>query len=821
MRAIPPPPPETHRKWAFWPVLAFALVIWAGFCGFVARADFRVFQTGADAGIAQGIDCYNATCSRTGSLLTMTGGGGGQWVQVDGGLHHGAAVSIDAGLFARSLTTSGSLRAGSAWFNGAVAIDAGLTVIGNTGVQGNGVITGSLITGPSWHNGTLGVDAGVVILHTATNFPLQVTSVAAGQDGILSLHSSSATGFNTIRFNNSSDVTKMSFGYGGASTASPYTSSPYLFTSASETFKWINANNVHGTWAGSTGNLVWDTPTFAVDAANNRVGVGTVSPAVAFDVLNSTSGSAMKVRSSSTSAFSTIFFADSSDATAMSFGHGNSATSSPYTSRAYLFTAASKDFRFVNNGNVHGEWTSNGNLAWDTDVLYVDAANNRIGVNDATPSVALDVTGAISSSSTITGVTGTFTGALSGNGFTSGNAYINGSLGVDAGVTVAGALNVVGAIATNSTLACNGNATLGDASGDTLTIAGTAVSATNGLVITSAGAGIGVDIAAGGSGTIGLRGTGNGSSVGVRGVGGASGPGCSCAAGSTSGQGIVATASSGSASAGVLATGGGTNGRGVDGTGGGTSGVGVFGTGASTSGTGTHGQGGGSGSGVRGIGGATGIGGNFTGGATSGIGVVGTGTNVSAGVRGVGGSSGGRGGEFVGSANGDGLSVSVDTGSTGKAINMDSTNGTGYAFYAIADQSSPVSAVGRFATQDTDPSVAVNGDFYVYSGNESFRVYTRSAWRELQVLGKDSTDNSGSPGATTINKPNGRFAVAIAATSVVVTNSYVAAASQVMVTPMDLDATCTLYKVVPAAGSFTLTVNAACTAATKFMFSVE
>lgn len=41
-------------------------------------------------------------------------------------------------------------------------------------------------------------------------------------------------------------------------------------------------------------------------------------------------------------------------------------------------------------------------LTVDTNVLYVDATNNRVGVNTTTPSVALDVTGSANISSNIT-----------------------------------------------------------------------------------------------------------------------------------------------------------------------------------------------------------------------------------------------------------------------------------------------------------------------------------------------------------------------------------------------------------------------------------
>lgn len=83
------------------------------------------------------------------------------------------------------------------------------------------------------------------------------------------------------------------------------------------------------------------------------------------------------------------------------------------------------------------------------------------------------------------------------------------------------------------------------------------------------------------------------------------------------------------------------------------------------------------------------------------------------------------------------------------------------------------------------------------------------------------TDSSATPGNVTNNSPRGKAAFAAAGSSVVVTNSLVTAASSVFVQQEAADATLTfITSVVPAAGSFTVTGNAAATAATKFSFLV-
>lgn len=92
----------------------------------------------------------------------------------------------------------------------------------------------------------------------------------------------------------------------------------------------------------------------------------------------------------------------------------------------------------------------------------------------------------------------------------------------------------------------------------------------------------------------------------------------------------------------------------------------------------------------------------------------------------------------------------------------------------------------------------------------------------LGKLSMQASDSSGTPGAATINKPSGQASIAAGASSVVITNSTVTTASIIIVPLQATDATCTSVKsVVPASGSFTVNVNANCTAATKLGFVVH
>lgn len=80
--------------------------------------------------------------------------------------------------------------------------------------------------------------------------------------------------------------------------------------------------------------------------------------------------------------------------------------------------------------------------------------------------------------------------------------------------------------------------------------------------------------------------------------------------------------------------------------------------------------------------------------------------------------------------------------------------------------------------------------------------------------------NSATIGAVTINKAVGRCNVASGASSVTVTNSLVTAASHVFCVVSQNDATATVKNVVPASGSFTITITAAATADTSVDFLV-
>ena len=99
--------------------------------------------------------------------------------------------------------------------------------------------------------------------------------------------------------------------------------------------------------------------------------------------------------------------------------------------------------------------TFSSDLAVDTDTLFVDTANDRVGVNKNNPAVALDVIGAITATGDVTGVAGAFSGAVSG---TTGD--FSGVLTVTDG-TVASS-NTAGAVVVSGGIAALGDIHSGD-----------------------------------------------------------------------------------------------------------------------------------------------------------------------------------------------------------------------------------------------------------------------------------------------------------------------------------------------------------------------
>lgn len=140
-------------------------------------------------------------------------------------------------------------------------------------------------------------------------------------------------------------------------------------------------------------NLTVDGGTLHVDATNNRVGIGTSSPSYPVDInFGAVAGSLqVGVTNSSTDPAAdarVTLFNSATNGGVIQRGSGHATEASDFV----LFSAAN-DIHFYTSASNRMTLTSGGNLTVDSGTLFVDAANNRVGVGTTTPSEPLHVVG--------------------------------------------------------------------------------------------------------------------------------------------------------------------------------------------------------------------------------------------------------------------------------------------------------------------------------------------------------------------------------------------------------------------------------------------
>jgi len=120
-------------------------------------------------------------------------------------------------------------------------------------------------------------------------------------------------------------------------------------------------------------------------------------------------------------------------------------------------------------------------LSFETDLLYLDVTNNRIGVRNNAPTKTLDITGDAAISGTVTVTTEIRSGNLSLSSNTFSSTNVNGNILVrpdGTGKVIIGTatdagdymLQVEGNIRATGNIVANGNITLGDANTDSITV---------------------------------------------------------------------------------------------------------------------------------------------------------------------------------------------------------------------------------------------------------------------------------------------------------------------------------------------------------------
>jgi hypothetical protein len=142
-----------------------------------------------------------------------------------------------------------------------------------------------------------------------------------------------------------------------------------------------------------------------------------------------------------------------------------------------IYSPGADQIAISTNGSVRLSIDSNGNLTVDTSTFYVDAVNNRVGIANTSPGVALDVTGAIRASTTVSDTAGNVR-AIPQNSQTTSYSLIASDLGKHISITTGGVTVPAGVFSVGDVVSVYNNSgssqTITQGSSVTLRQAGTA-----------------------------------------------------------------------------------------------------------------------------------------------------------------------------------------------------------------------------------------------------------------------------------------------------------------------------------------------------------
>lgn len=168
------------------------------------------------------------------------------------------------------------------------------------------------------------------------------------------------------------------------------------------------------------------------------------------------------------------------------------------------------------------------------------------------------------------------------------------------------------------------------------------------------------------------------------------------------------------------------------------------------------------------------------------------------------------------------------TGNYNTAVGCDAgvsvTSGTQNTFIGYSAASSTTTGTNNIVIgHNAQPSSASVNDEVTFGNANVGRLRLGAGTFDVSATNlilSNTATAGGTTGARTINKPAGSVNFAAAATSLVVTNSLVTAASIIIATVATNDSTMKSVVAVAGSGSFTLTANAAATAETRVSFLV-